>query len=53
MSAPEIKTVRHYATEWTATEAEWDLGMPTGYGNTEQEAIDDLMEQIAERDARS
>ena len=36
--------------DWQATEDGWDLGLPIGHGATEQEAIDDLMALIEERE---
>ena len=35
--------VRDY--DWSASREDWDLGDLIGYGRTEQEAIDDLVEQ--------
>lgn len=32
--------------DWCAIGEDYDLGSPTGYGKTEQEAIDDLKEEI-------
>lgn len=31
---------------WVATEAEYDIGRPIGYGTDEQAAINDLLEQL-------
>lgn len=31
--------------DWSAWREGWDMGEYIGYGNTEQEAIDDLIEQ--------
>ena len=39
--------VRKY--DWEAYREGWDLGDPMGYGATEQEAINDLLEQEIER----
>lgn len=37
--------------DWSAYDYDtYDEGMPVGYGATEQEAIDDLKEQLAERE---
>lgn len=35
--------------DWTAYREDWDLGDPTGYGASEQEAIDNLKEQEDEK----
>ena len=35
--------IREY--DWSAFRQDWDLYEPIGYGRTEQEAIDDLIEQ--------
>lgn len=35
--------VREY--DWSAAREDWDLDEPIGYGRTEQEAIDDLLEK--------
>ncbi len=35
--------VRDY--DWSASREDWDEGDLIGYGKTEQEAIDDLLEQ--------
>jgi hypothetical protein len=35
--------------DWRASRANWDLGMPFGYGRTKEAAIADLLEQEAER----
>lgn len=35
---------RHF--DWTATEDNYDLGRPVGYGVTEKDAIDDLITQL-------
>ena len=35
--------VRDY--DWSALREDWDLDEPIGYGRTEQEAIDDLIEK--------
>jgi hypothetical protein len=35
--------------EYTATEAEYDLGRPTGWRFTQESALADLVEQIIER----
>jgi hypothetical protein len=32
--------------DWSATEEDYDYGRPIGTGATEQEAIDDLLEQL-------
>jgi len=32
--------------DWSATEDGYEPGRPIGYGRTEQEAIDDLKEQL-------
>ena len=34
--------------DWTAVTEDYDLGSPTGYGSTEEEAIEDLKVQIEE-----
>lgn len=52
MSEPKIIT--HYDPppipprqfDWTAVTEDYDLGSPTGYGRTEQEAIADLKMQM-------
>lgn len=36
--------------DWIATEQEYDLGSPSGYGPTEADAITELLNQVAERD---
>ena len=35
--------VREY--DWSASRENWDLDEPIGYGRTEQDAIDDLIEK--------
>lgn len=35
--------IRNY--DWSASREDWDEGDLIGYGRTEQEAIDDLLEQ--------
>ena len=30
--------------DWNAVRADWDLGMPTGFGPTQEAAIADLLE---------
>jgi len=35
--------------DWQATDDNYEPGCPIGYGRTEQEAIDDLREQMEER----
>jgi hypothetical protein len=43
---------RHF--DWSAVDDDtYEPGCPIGYGHTEQEAIDDLMEQIAENNETS
>jgi hypothetical protein len=32
--------------EWSATEEDYEAGDPIGYGPTEQDAIDDLLNQL-------
>jgi hypothetical protein len=51
MSAPKISTTRHYHGEWTAIdENTYDgPGSLMGFGKTEQDAIDDLLEQIEDQ----
>ncbi len=44
-----IETTHHYEDEWTATKAEWEPGMPVGYGDDEDDAIADLLNEIEER----
>lgn len=52
-----MRIVTHYdasslfpSTDWSAVDDDtYDLDEPCGYGATEKEAIDDLMEQIEER----
>lgn len=52
-----MRIVTHYdpsslfsTTDWSAVDDDtYDLDEPCGYGATEQEAIDDLMEQIEAR----
>lgn len=34
--------------DWPATFEGWDLGDPIGHGLTEQDAIDDLMQEAGE-----
>lgn len=34
--------------DWTAVDDNYEPGCPIGYGRTEQEAIDDLLEQLDE-----
>ena len=34
--------------DWQATEEGFDMGDPVGFGKTEQEAIDDLIDQLDE-----
>lgn len=48
-----IKTERHAPDSWTAIDESTYDGpcSAMGYGRTEQEAIDDLREEIAERAA--
>ena len=36
--------------DWTATEEDYDLGSPVGWGATEKDAIDDLITQLDARD---
>jgi hypothetical protein len=52
MHGIDIKTEQHYSDEWTAIDDQrYDgPGSPIGAGRTEQEAIDDLIEQINELD---
>ena len=48
MIPPNIVTTRIYANEWMAIDDDtFDGVKPCGTGETEQEAIDDLLEQIA------
>lgn len=46
----EIVTESHPAPVtgaiWVASEKEYDLGRPIGWGIAEQDAIDDLLEQL-------
>ena len=35
--------IREY--DWSASREDWDLDEPIGYGRTEQDAIDDLIEK--------
>jgi len=43
----ELRRERHQHTlDWQATEDGYDQGDPVGYGSTEQEAIDDLIDQL-------
>lgn len=35
--------------DWSAIDDNYDLGSPIGHGATEQEAIQDLLDQIEER----
>ncbi len=43
----KIKTIEHYRNEWTAVDAEnYDYDSYVGVGNTEDEAIQDLMEKL-------
>lgn len=35
--------IREY--DWSALREDWDLDEPIGYGRTEQDAIDDLIEK--------
>ena len=37
-----------YDFDWCAVEDDYEPGRPIGYGRTEQEAIDDLAEQLRE-----
>lgn len=39
--------------DWHATEKGYEPGDPVGYGATEQDAITDLQDQVAERSASS
>lgn len=50
MSEPDIKTYAHYPDEWSAIDDRtYDgLGSMIGWGRTEQDAIDDLLCQIAD-----
>lgn len=32
--------------DWVASEQNYDLGRPLGFGRTEQDAINDLLEQL-------
>lgn len=42
-----VKVEQHYATEWTAHEADnYDYDSPVGYGSTMIEAICDLNEKL-------
>lgn len=46
-----IKTYQHYSDQWTAIDdSTYDgPGSALGVGRTEQEAIDDLLEQLEDR----
>ena len=35
--------------DWVATEDDYDMGRPVGYGRTEADAIRDLVDQLEER----
>lgn len=35
--------------QWIAYDEEWDIGSPTGYGDTREEAIEDLKEKYEYR----
>lgn len=50
MPETTIRTTQHYAREWTAIdEATYDgPPSPVGYGDTEEEAIADLMEKLTD-----
>lgn len=50
-----IRTTQHYTRQWTAVDdTTYDgPGSPVGYGDTEAEAVTDLMEKLSARLATS
>jgi len=44
------KPIPSCACDWTATTDDYDGSGPVGYGATEQEAIDDLLDQLEDAD---
>lgn len=45
-----LKPIPFRLYDWEATSDNYEAGDPIGFGATEQAAIDDLKEQIAERE---
>lgn len=43
------KPIRTNKFDWTAVEMDYEPGRPVGYGSTEQEAINELIEQLEEK----
>ena len=43
------KPIPDRSYDWSATTANYEPGDPIGYGETEQDAIEDLLEQLADQ----